>query len=71
MSAHLGNAFPARDQIDLVHHVVAVQLEEGPIIVSNLSGPEPSDTWIGKAVEIVYESGADGETLPRVRLTKE
>jgi uncharacterized OB-fold protein len=53
------------------YNVVAVKLEEGPIIVSNLSGPKPSGTWIGKAVEIIYESGADGETLPRVRLTKE
>jgi len=53
------------------YNVVAVQLDEGPIIISNLSGPEPSGTWIGKLVEIVYEDGADGETLPRVRLTKE
>ena len=53
------------------YNVVAVQLEEGPITISNLSGPEPSGTWIGKAVEIIYESGADGETLPRVRLIKE
>lgn len=53
------------------YNVIAVQLEEGPIVISNLSGPEPSGTWIEKPVEMIYEQGADGETLPRFRLTKE
>src|SRR5262245_19506 len=37
------------------YNVVAVQLEEGPIVMSNLVGPEPSGTWIDQPVEIVYE----------------
>ena len=53
------------------YNVVAVQLEEGPIVLSNLSGPEPSGTWIGKPVEITYEESVEGETLPRFLLAKE
>lgn len=49
-------------------NVVAVQLAEGPIIITNLVGPEPQGTWIGRAVEIVYEPDATGEPLNRVRL---
>ena len=53
------------------YNVVAVQLEEGPIVMSNLIGPEPSGSWIGKPVALCYEDGTDGETITRVRLTKE
>ena len=53
------------------YNVIAVQLAEGPIVMSNLSGPEPTGTWIDKPVEMIYEKGADGETLPRFRLSKE
>ena len=53
------------------YNVIAVQLEEGPIVMSNLSGPEPGGTWIDMPVEMIYEKGTDGETLPRFRLSKE
>ncbi len=49
-------------------NVVAVQLAEGPIIITNLVGPEPEGSWIDREVEIVYEPDARGEPLNRVRL---
>jgi uncharacterized OB-fold protein len=47
---------------------VAVQLAEGPIIISNLVGELPVGSWIGCGVEICYERDAEGETIPRVKL---
>lgn len=38
------------------YNVVAVQIVEGPIIVTNLIGEEPKDSWIGKEVVFVYRS---------------
>lgn len=52
------------------YNVVAVQLEEGPIIMSNLIGPEPSGNWIDQPVMLCYEEGIEG-TITRVKLTKE
>lgn len=36
------------------YNAVAVRLAEGPIIISNLEGPEPSGCWIGEDVDLVY-----------------
>jgi uncharacterized protein len=36
------------------YNSVAVQLEEGPIIVTQLQGPEPEGSWIGETVELEY-----------------
>jgi uncharacterized protein len=36
------------------YNSVAVQLEEGPIIVTQLQGPEPEGSWIGETVELRY-----------------
>ena len=36
------------------YNSVAVQLEEGPIIVTQLQGPEPEGSWIGEPVELGY-----------------
>ena len=49
------------------YNVVAVRLDEGPIIVSNLVGDPPENSWIGHRVEVVYEIHGES-TLPRVRL---
>ena len=49
------------------YNAIAVQLEEGPIMVSNLIGPEPEASWIGRPVQMVYERAMDG-TLPRFKL---
>lgn len=37
------------------YNSVAVRLEEGPIIMTNLVGPAPDDSWIGKSVELDYQ----------------
>lgn len=41
------------------YNAVAVQLAEGPIVVSNLRGPEPEGTWIGAEVEFVMAPHGD------------
>jgi hypothetical protein len=51
------------------YNAVAVQLEEGPILMSNLIGREPEGSWIGKRVELCYEPGSGGSLLPKVRLS--
>jgi uncharacterized OB-fold protein len=40
------------------YNSVAVQLDEGPIIVSQLQGPEPEGSWIGARVELAYAEHA-------------
>ena len=55
------------DDYPAPYNVVAVRLDEGPIVVTNLVGDTPEGDWIGRPVEVVYE--VHGEiTLPRVRL---
>lgn len=34
------------------YNSVAVRLDEGPIVITNLTGPEPAGSWIGKRVQI-------------------
>ncbi len=50
------------------YNVVAVQLAEGPIVISNLVGKEPEAGWIGQAVEICYEPDGEGMLMPKMRL---
>jgi uncharacterized OB-fold protein len=50
------------------YNVVAVQLAEGPIVISNLVGEEPQGSWIGRAVQVCYEPDADGHLLPKMQL---
>jgi uncharacterized OB-fold protein len=53
------------------YNVIAVRLDEGPIIISNLtSNPERRDI-IGARVRLVLVPMADGVTLPRFELTEE
>lgn len=49
------------------YNTVAVRLDEGPIIVSNLVGPEPEGDWIDRRVEICY-APHEGITVPKVKL---
>jgi uncharacterized OB-fold protein len=41
------------------YNSVAVRLDEGPIVVTNLVGPEPAGSWIGKRVrfEVIDHAG--------------
>lgn len=50
------------------YNAVAVQLEEGPILISNLTGPEPEGNWVGRAVTLCYEDDPATGAIPRVRL---
>lgn len=51
------------------YNVIAVRLEEGPVMVSNLEPPAPDGSWIGRRVVLVYATMPDGLVLPRFRLT--
>ena len=50
------------------YNVVAVQLAEGPIVISNLVGKEPEASWIGQPVQVCYEPDGEGNMLPKMRL---
>jgi uncharacterized OB-fold protein len=41
------------------YNVIAVRLAEGPIIVSNLVGEEPAQSWIDRPVRITYRRHLD------------
>ncbi len=53
---------------DPLYNAVAVQLTEGPIVISNLVGKEPDGGWIGRDVQICYEQDSEGHTIPRMKL---
>ncbi len=40
------------------YNSVAVRLEEGPIVVSQLHGPQPEGSWIGQPVRLSYAEHA-------------
>ena len=50
------------------YNVIAVKLEEGPIIISNLVENPEEDRLIGRAVRLVLVRMDDGVTLPRFEL---
>lgn len=50
------------------YNVITVRLDEGPMMVSNLEGPEPEGSWIGRRVRLSYAAMPDGMVLPRFRL---
>ena len=50
------------------YNCVAVRLDEGPIVVSNLiEEPGEGEGWIGRRVEVVYEDNGE-YILPKMRL---
>lgn len=50
--------------------VVAVRLDEGPIIISNMvDDEEPTRSWIGRRVQLVLVPRGDAYVLPRFRFT--
>lgn len=55
------------DDFPAPYNAVAVRLDEGPIVVSNLVGPTPQGTWIGQRVAVIYEDH-EGHKVPRVKL---
>ena len=49
---------------------VAVELEEGPILISNVDSAETANLQIDLPVELIYGTHPDGYALPRFRLAK-
>ena len=47
------------------YNAIAVRLEEGPIMISNLVGAAPAASWIGAQVRMMYSEMPDGMVLPR------
>ena len=56
------------DDFEPPYNAITVQLEEGPIMVSNLTGAEPEGSWIGRTVELCYVERTSGRVLPQFRL---
>lgn len=51
------------------YNVIAVRLDEGPIVISNLEGDEPEGSWIDRRVTLCYATMPDSAVLPRFRLS--
>lgn len=51
------------------YNVIAVRLDEGPVMISNLEGNMPPGSWIGKRVALTYAEMPDGAVLPRFTLS--
>ena len=50
---------------DLVPYVVAmIELEEGPLMMGNLTGLAPEDVHIGQDVQVYFEPVEDGLAVP-------
>jgi hypothetical protein len=49
------------------YNVSLVRLDEGPIMVSNVVGPEPRDVAVGDRVEVVFDQVTPEVTIPRFR----
>ena len=50
---------------------IAVQLEEGPIVISNIDADAVARLKVDAAVELIYGEHPDGYALPRFRLVEE
>jgi uncharacterized OB-fold protein len=56
---------------DKVPYVVAlIELEEGPVMISNVVGEGALDVKVADPVEVVFEWKSDEAALPQFRLTK-
>lgn len=56
-------------RVNLPYLVCLVDLDEGPMLVSNLVGTEPDDIVIGAAVEVIFEKVDEELTLPKFRIS--
>lgn len=50
------------------YNVIAVRLDEGPTMISNLIGPQPQGSWIGQRVSCTLQDMEDSVVLPRFRI---
>jgi uncharacterized OB-fold protein len=49
------------------YNVSLVQLDEGPIMVSNVVGPEPAAVAVGDKLEVVFDQATPDVVIPRFR----
>jgi hypothetical protein len=47
--------------------LLLVELEEGPTMMSTLTGCRPEEAFIGMAVTVAFEDWPEGVTMPRFR----
>jgi uncharacterized OB-fold protein len=52
---------------DVPYNVALVELEEGPLMISNVIGVAPDAVYIGMPVEVVFVEIAPGIWLPKFR----
>lgn len=57
-----------KDEIPYVYSLI--ELDEGPLISSNVIGCDPYEVWIGMPVEVVFEDITEEFTLPKFRPAK-
>lgn len=50
------------------YNSIAVRLEEGPTMITNLEGAMPGPDSIGRPVRLIYVAMPDGMVLPRFEL---
>ena len=50
------------------YNVVQVQLDEGPMIFTNIDGAAWDDLAVGAPVEVVFDDVTDEVALPKFRL---
>ncbi len=53
---------------DVPYDVCLVALEEGPLLLSNFSGPMPEDPRAGLPLEVVFDDVTDAFTLPKFKV---
>lgn len=54
---------------EVPYNVSVVELEEGPLMVTNVVGCENDELEIGAAVEVVFEDVSPGVAIAKFRLT--
>lgn len=52
---------------DVPYNASMIQLEEGPRMMSNVVGVDPSAVKVGDPVEVVFENAADDIFIPRFK----
>jgi uncharacterized OB-fold protein len=52
---------------DVPYGVAMIELEEGPLLLSNVVDCKPEDLKIGMPVEVIFEDVTEEETLPKFK----
>jgi len=65
-SIHYRAFHPGFDE-DLPYVYAMIEMEEGPMISSNIIGCDPKEVKVGMPVEVVFEDITEEFTLPKFR----